>query len=221
MRIDGQPFEIQVIGEDGKPIAETGAGYAALMHGEKYKFRFKNETDTRAGIQIKIDGTPFQKMLVIDANATADLETIPDTGKRLTFFAEGSDEASQALLDMVEAADLGVVSATFTRERGMLKRMLRMRPSFDSLDGFGGGMRGGSRETFGGGMKGLGSGGTGLSGHSNQYFASTTFNRDYAIEPVTINLRLAHDPNRRILDAHSIPGRSKPVENPVPPPVQK
>lgn len=224
MKIEGQPFEIQIIGDDDQPIAETAKGYAGLDHGEQYKIRIRNSSDTRAAIHFEIDGTPFSKELVVGANATADLETIPDTGKRFTFFAQDSDEAKQALLDDVSPESLGVVSATFKREKKYEPPARLSFADFGPMRGGGGMMRGGG-DTFGGGAitrggGSLGAGGTGLSGYSGQTFGTTIFNTDESIPPVTINLRLAHEPNRqRALDAHPIPGRAKPVANDVPPPV--
>lgn len=214
MKIEGQPFEIQIIGEDGKPIdINVNTGYAGLRHGEQYKIRIINNADTRAAISFTIDGIKFQNKLVIPANSNADLETIPDTGKRLTFFAQDMQEAQQALLGEVPREDLGVVSATFTREKKPEPRPMRL--SFASTRGV--------EDCFGGGMEGtksFGAGGTGLSGHSNQRFGQTTFDTDSKFPSVTINLRLVHDPARTNgLDAHPIPGRQKPVANEVPPPV--
>ncbi len=213
MRIKGQPFAIEVIGEDDQPVTETKKGHAKMAHGELYKIRIKNETDTRAAIQFSVDGTPFDRKLVIPANSTADLETIPNTGKRLTFFAEGTDEAKQALLGSVSDDNLGVISATFEQERKFEPPPVDLYAtrSFGPTT-FGGGFRGASR--------GLGAGGTGLSGYSNQTFGKTYFDTDTSKPPVTINVRLVHDPKReRPLDAHAIPGRVQPVENKVPPPV--
>ncbi len=56
-----------------------------------------------------MDGTPWNARLVIPAGETADIETIPDTTKRLTFFAKGTPEAQQALLGEVNAQNLGVI----------------------------------------------------------------------------------------------------------------
>lgn len=202
MKIEGQPFEIQIIGEDDQPIQETKEGYAGLLHGETYKIRIINETNTRACINFTVDGTPFKTGLVIGKDSTADLETIPGTGKKLTFFAEGSDEAKQALLGEISEQDLGVISASFTREKKFeMPKMFFACPPMQRSESYG-------------------AGGTGLSGHSNQHFSNTTFNTDENYPPVTINLRLVHDPDRKKpLDAHPIPGRQGPVSNDVPPPI--
>ncbi len=204
MKIEGQPFEIQIIGEDDQPVTETSEGYVGLRHGEHYKIRFTNHLDTRACIHLNIDGTPVETGLVIGKERIGDLETIPGTNKRITFFAQGSEEAKQALLDDVTEQNLGVISASFTREKKFeMPKMKSLLPRIDLCS------------------RGYDAGGTGLSGHSNQRFVPTIFDTDKEYPPVTINLRLAHDPERtKALDAAPIPGRRQPVSNDVPPPVK-
>lgn len=50
MIIDGQPFELQIIGEDGNPVQETAQGHIGLCHGECYKIRFTNKADVRVAV---------------------------------------------------------------------------------------------------------------------------------------------------------------------------
>lgn len=135
----------------------------------------------------------------------SDLETIPNTGKKLTFFEAGTKEAQQALLGDVSQQNLGVISAAFYRER----------PASIMLGLVAHGERGGFTRSFGNAS----AGGTGLSGYSSQRFTTTSFTDDPNAQPVTLNIRLYCDPNRKSsLDAHTIPGRV-PSSNPVPPPI--
>ena len=203
MRIEGHPFELQIIGEDGNPVQETAQGHIGLCHGECYSLRLTNEGNVRVAVQLTIDGTPLENRFVVGGYRFSDLETIPNTGKKLTFFESGTNEAQQAFLDGVSEQNLGVISATFSREK----------PKQVVLGLFN------TRGLSEGASRSASAGGTGLSGYSNQRFSPTSFNDDTMFEPVTLNIRLYCDPNRKSsLDAHPIPGRVR-SSNPVPPPV--
>lgn len=210
MKIDGQPFELQIVGQDGKIVEHRAEGYVGLAHKEQYKLRIANTANRRVAVELVIDGTPFEKRLVIAANHVADIETIPDTGKKLTAFLDNSDEGRQALLGHVSDENLGLISATFVLEKPAPPRfaVLRMAPSCSMLPDLGGQTRGTAM-------------GTGLSGFSNQRFQQTSFTNDPDFAPVTLHLRLHNDESRKIgVDASPIPGRqtSTPIPAPVPRP---
>lgn len=155
-------------------------------------------------MSLTIDGTGLPQRFVIPANSQVDLETIPDTGRALTFFANDTDEARQALLNHVSKKDLGVISCTLTLE---MKRPVAVLSFF-----------GGGNSVMRGGINTFGAGGTGLSGKSTQQFQKTTFRDDPQILPVTINLRLVHDTERnRSPSVQPIPGKT--IANEVPPPI--
>ena len=117
IEIPGQPFAMSVVGKDGYPIRQIKSGYVALRHGEQYTLRFTNKADERAAIAIVTDGTPWESRIVIDPGTTAEVETIPGTGKRLTFFAKESKEAKKAYLGSVSSSNMGLLSASFTLEK--------------------------------------------------------------------------------------------------------
>ncbi len=190
---------------------EGFSGYVGLAHKEQYKLRITNNAPTRAAFQFSLDGTKWAKPLFLDAGATADIETIPDTGKRLTFFAKGTEEGRAA--NLPNGPELGLVSAKITQERPPAPAALCLDSLTRGPDFLGRGAMGG-----GGATKGLGAGISGLSGYSSQQFCGTYFDQDSSKPPVTLTVRLAHDPERRVLDAAPIPGRA-PTANEVPPPI--
>lgn len=203
IQIPDQPFAMSVVGEDGNPIRQIRNGYVALRHGEHYTLRFTNRADVRAAIAIMMDGTPWESRIVIDPNTTAEVETIPGTGKRLTFFAKESKEANKAYLSSVSASNMGLISASFMPEKPTPKV-----------------------ETSGeyrvmGEVAGLGAGGTGLTGKSSQQFSQVSFEDDPSVAPVVLHVRLvALKPAPEPDDVTPIPGRKAPVEMAVPPPIQ-
>lgn len=210
MKIEGRPFEIQILGQDGKPATETEEGYVGLAHCEPYKIQLSTSEPFRSiAVQLKIDGTEIPHFFVFSKNSPCCLETFPGKDGKLTFFAAGTEEAKRANLAAVSQQDLGVISATFFS--GELEPRLP-RWGWRTSSYYGSQIMRGGDSPF----QGARAGGTGLSGISNQEFVRTTFDEDISREPVTINLRLVLAEKIGVRPLHK---PQPPTSNPVPAPL--
>jgi hypothetical protein len=227
-------FRLAIKDSSGQVHEGDENGYVVLRHGEHYTIVLGNDSAGKAVVYGKIDevdwsggdaGDKFQ----LRPYGTFNIEHPACDNGRFTFYATGSDEAAAAGEAAVAKEDKGIVQVTFVPERRQIQ------PTHDDF-GYGGAYRGGpvmrgggatrggemfgGPESFGstrgGGTKGLGSGISGLAGHSDQQFQQVSGIDEDRDREVTITLRLVHDKSVTY-GARPLPGRR--TANPVPPSV--
>jgi len=220
--------------------SEKTSGYVEIEHGKKYTLVLRNNHWVCCDAQVSIDGKDIGTFRV-DPCSSIRLERMPDDDGRFTFYRKGSKEYIKSDLDNVSIEDLGLIRVTFTPEKDSLEidevlwtdeTLLNVNDETlwnvneplgdkiycgDVLDNITYSACTHRRDS---GVTAqncsISSGGTGLSGHSNQGFISVgSIQKDYS-QQTTINLRLVERKNRS-----EDPRPLKPVmrSNPVPPPV--
>ena len=163
---------------------EVDAGYVQLPHGAVYSIVLGNEMDRPCDAWITIDGKTVGGWRV-PARMNVNIERpVHDTG-RFTFYQIGSHEAQLAAL--ADNDSLGLVTVEFRPER---------KPNPTSRSN----------------KQGLRSGGTGLTGHSEQEFVGVEALRYDEHEIVIIHLRLLALPSDT-----PRPLTAAPSSTPIPP----
>lgn len=229
MKIQGVPaefptYELTIIGEDHKAIAETAEGYVGLGHMETYKLQFNNASNERIVAKTSIDGKPVGDF-VIHSRATVTIERPVDAQQLFTFVKSDSKQGKAAGVKNIAEDMRGLVTVTFVPEK---KRDYSLRSDeFEHI--LRRGLSGGNH-TFGGGLatKGMTTRGggadfkegiTGLTGRSDQRFNTISMDLDNA-RAVTLNLRLGFDKARKAEPEIRPLGATAPSA-PVPPPFGK
>ena len=188
---------------------EVPGGYVELRHGQQYTLRLKNANRLRCDAAVYVDGKHVGTWR-LNGFDHIDLERPAHDHGRFTFYKSGTTEANQAGLEKND--ELGLVKVVFTPEAERIVRPLvssvrsnwTISPPYSTTITMDAGeapvayaMAATSRYD---------SGGTGLSGHSNQNFGSVApLDYDYS-KQTTIHLRLvtpSDDP--RPLTAFSSP----------------
>ncbi len=210
--------------------SETSDGYVKLPHNTQYKIKLGNTGNRRSDCEVSVDGKSVGTFR-IDSDSTIILERPIDDSGKFTFYKDGTSEARAAELDLVSKDDRGLISVTFKPEKETTHSNYNepkwvtgsFYPQFwkatkPDLDLKGPAPYHRRVKTAAFNLKGLSgqsvtSGGTGLSGNSNQTFYDVA-NLDCDTENfVTINLRLvAGEDGPR-------PLKKKIKTNPIPPPV--
>lgn len=192
---------------EGKELAN---GYVALTHGQQYSITLAILTDWvsksayRCNAQVTIDGIDVGTWRVSSGRMTTIEHGVEDNG-RFTFYRADSREAIAVGLDSVNRNQLGLISVTFTPEMEPINRPQQVSKSITR-----GCLNVYDENTTRGGFS---SGGTGLSGRSDQEFdiaENVILDRSKA---VTISLRLVCDSSRNDNEPRPLRG------NPVPPPI--
>jgi hypothetical protein len=193
----------------------------------------KNEAGLRCDVEVRVDGLD-QGTYRLDAFGGMTLECpgAKDKG-RFTFFRSSSDAGRAAGADAVSRDDRGLVQATFRYEK---PRRVRPAKTVVRTTGFRGGASGQSQSygsrwqsdmteslrsvgTAHGMDKGVESGVTGLTGHSDQQFR-TVSPLDYDPDNVVVvSLRLIASDDQTV-GVRPLPGRTPPAANPVPAPAE-
>lgn len=166
---------------EGKPL---NGGYVAMSHGTAYTISLSNHSTRRCDAEVRIDGGIVGTWRIEGESVIRLERPVHDTG-RFTFFKSGTPEAESA--GIVNGDQNGLITVTFYPEiaPGVL-------------------CAGQSRPL-------LSEGGTGLTGESDQKFATASrIVRDTSMA-VQINLRLVAIDER--------PRPLFPRSNPIPPPV--
>jgi len=183
---------------------ELAGGYVELDHDTQYSLRLKNNYHgRRCDARVTIDGKHIGTWR-IEARGNIGIDRpAHDTG-RLTFYKSGSRDGHKAGLDEVRVDDLGLIEVVFTpeimwtyvsaatSEPAVTRKSIPMygyddnstagRSFSDTQECYT--VSNSTREGS------LSSGGTGLSGKSNQNFSNAqSIQYDYSAE-TTINLRL-------------------------------
>lgn len=173
---------------------DTPEGYVEMTHGEVYALRVTSFSDRRADVRIEIDGEEIGAWRVEPRSGFVLERGVSDSGK-FTFFLSGSKEASQAGLTVVPEDQLGLIKATFLPE--LVRPMHKIhRPT---------------RLTRGTMFSFQSSGGTGLTGHSDQQFSNVAgLQHDNKLTTV-VHLRLIGKSEVRPKVSY---------QNPVPPPIR-
>ncbi len=187
-------------------------GYVHMRHSEEYSVRMHNQSGKRIEAELRIDGEhvgtwrlgPYQ---------TAQIERPANVAKKFAFYASNSHEGMTVGAAMVAQQNRGVVGVTFYPEKQAEPQVYRHPQWTYTAD---------SNQTlsYGGNTmrnapisKGLESGVTGLTGHSNQSFGSVAaLQRDYA-NAITIELRLVIGEQS---DPQPLPGRQRKISAPPP-----
>ncbi len=183
-------FSLQVKGNTDNPT-ESDNGYVYMAHGETYSLFLMNANHLRCEAEVSIDG---ELVGVYRLSSTLTIERPPQSNKQFTFFASNTPEAQATQLGCVDKDKLGVVSVKFVPEKTKLtiapscldeayRGCVLIRPVCFDHDIYRG------YET----TKSSSSGGTGLSGHSDQQFQTVAgLDRDEN-NTTTLELRLIHD----------------------------
>lgn len=225
-------FSVRVVG--GHEVAN---GYVEMQHGRTYMLMLRNDRDVRCDARVEIDGQHVGTFRIA-AHANIQIEhPVEDQGK-FTFYELGTREAHQAKL--VDDATLGLISVTFTPEQApSINYMIHTYPerktwkrdkwiqtpyvtwdehtmytaSDSDVDVYTTGntsCRAGLASAAC--VAEHASGGTGLSGHSNQEYCDAAWiTYDYT-QRTTINLRLVgvrhtNEPRPLTTRANPIPPR--------------
>lgn len=215
--------------------ADDYNGYVRLPHGASYAVCFSNQQNRRADAELSIDGLSMGTWR-LSAYQTSCVDRPADDTGRFTFYRARSSEGYAVGSADVSRQDKGLVSVRYYPE---IERVYApgpprpvvpysrtepmMRSQEDAMD-----YAAPSSEAYSSAPTArqykrtpprgnLGAGVTGLSGHSNQHFATAgPIERDYA-DAVTVQLRLVHDPMMdRPTNPRPLPGR---YDRLAPPPV--
>jgi len=193
-------------------------GYVRMDHMQRYEVRLGSSYYGESDAKIEIDGKEIGVFRVHSNSAIVIERSIKDKG-RLTFLTNGTREYFDAGLDRVPANQRGLIKVTFYPERLRHRVTEKTEVPHETTEG--------KIATFG--SKDLRSGGTGLTGRSDQEFRDANeITRDYS-NSVTIYLRLVEEERFRASESEVRPledtrnyGRtSVPRNNPVPPPVER
>lgn len=207
---------------------EQDNGYVAMAHKQEYKLCLRNEKDLPCDAEVRIDGKDVGTWR-IEPHTSITLERPAHDNGKLTFYEVDTAEGRAANLQSGDS-NLGLISVTFKHGYVCTARPLTVNPTYpnwyyttwttgnttwtaaspDSLtdntvhcysasSNFAGTVMTESPKK---------AGGTGLSGHSNQYFY-TVAPLGYTQYPVTIHLRLVGVEVRPL----------EPCSTPVPPPI--
>lgn len=157
-------------------------GYIKLKHLEKYFLGIRNRSASSVLATVTIDGKNVGGF-IIKQGGFLSLDTIPGSGKQFTFIASGTREAI-GTIDNLAAEERGLIKVDFQKE----KQIYPLHEAcIEQPRSYGGGQSTKSIER---------SGGTGLSGTSNQRFKTVDFEVDTS-ETWTIYLRLIADVEKR------------------------
>jgi hypothetical protein len=210
---------------------ETHSGYVEMRHGKQYSIQLRNDRDVPCDAKVSVDGKEIGVWRIYAKSGILLERPAEDTG-RFTFYELGTDEAVKAKLHSVKPNDLGLVQVLFTPMRNWTMTVsyppnyyhpsdpyyYKPWPSDDNGTAA-------TTNSFpvtltamncspGGTKPQASSGGTGLSGHSQQAFSPVgEIALDHS-QATTITLRLII---RQSSDAREL----RPIQNanPVPPPL--
>lgn len=184
---------------------ETAGGYVELEHGKQYRLVLRNSRNTACDAKIEIDGKDVGTFRIY-AYSSVTLERPAGDQSKFTFLKLGTDEAKQAQLNEHDP-NLGLVRVTFTPEFFVkplpMPYVQTVQPSWTYTPSATWTANATYRSaTIGDGGDAVAmaamptensfsrSGGTGLTGHSNQDFTTVaTLNYDLS-QQTTIFLRL-------------------------------
>jgi len=198
LKIDVNPY-----GDDNAPYApETPDGYVSMAHKQTYAIELTNYNSLSAEAEISIDGRMVGSYM-LRKNSSFALEHPSKSNKKFTFLASNTPEAQTAQLGCIAKDKLGVVSVKFIPEKPKMPTI-----PFCVDDNL---YRGDTKSL--GASRGLSSGGTGLSGHSDQQFRTVAgLDRDEN-NTTTLELRLIHDSSIK-QDIEPLHNRNTVVEAP-------
>ena len=190
-------------------------GYISMNHLQVYEIRLGSSFYGLSDAKIEIDGKEVGVFRIKSNQAVVIERNVKDRG-RFTFLRNGTQEYFNAGLDRVSSANRGLIKVVFYPQRinyrniepNNLPHETGLPSSFD-----------------------LKSGGTGLSGMSNQDFQDAiNIERDYS-KTTTIYLRLIEatryqtsEPSNEIRPLEDVNNYGRvtvPKNNPVPPPVER
>ncbi len=190
---------------------EESSGYVSMRHGQVYQIQLRNNNSRRCDAQIEVDGKVVG-VWRLNAYQSSQLEHPAHDEGKFTFYKLGTQEAQSAQLSASDP-NLGLIKVTFTPEK-------EVRPATVSVGYSGTATYRGLGDTYSSDVysmpKGIdmsftsqsrSSGGTGLSGHSNQqYGQAAEIEYDYSGQTV-IHLRLVckDDDGVRPLTQYSTP----------------
>ena len=175
---------------------ERSDGYIGMRHGQVYTIRIGNTGPKKCDAILSIDGLPMGTFR-LNPKQIWSLEHPATSKGRFTFFGLNTAEAQSSLIQ--KDSQTGLIQVEF-------------RPEYQ--EGFDSGLISFSDTED---PDWLGAGGTGLTGRSDQFYATAGKIR-YApeIEFIVISLRLGNL-SRDSSEARPLPGRQ--ISNPVPPPL--
>jgi len=160
--------------------ASDDEGYVYMPHMRQYEVRLKSKAGVRSDAKVVIDGKEVG-VFRVEPNQTIVIERSLGDTARFTFIQKQTREYFAAKLDQVESGKLGLISVTFTPERGYGQSVPANKPKIESP----------KRVAEEGPLKtSARSGGTGLTGQSNQQFNYVQGIQYDQGRQVTLHLRL-------------------------------
>lgn len=223
MRIDN--FEMKICGGIAD---ESSDGYVKMQHGQTYKVVLVNTGNRDSDVELNIDGKNTGSFRLNKWSSVTIERPVNDNGK-FTFYKDGTVESRHAGIDGVAKRNRGLVQAIFKPEKYKETYTydntvpISCPDVFDydtpkwlgSLDGLTATYNNSTIKGLARGPSGqsVSSGGTGLSGKSNQSFYTVS---DLDVDPnefITINLRLVCNESIRPLISAKV--RSNPIPSPV------
>jgi len=217
-----------------------GGGYVVLNHKQQYVIKLVNNNLTRCSAEVCVDGKPIGEW-IINGNSSIALERPLNDDGKFTFYKNGTKEFHNTLKD-VQKSDRGLITVTFKQE--LIRFTWPIRPNWtigstpNTVGGcfntfvdntvYHSGIMGSStvnlcshntnnKEEKASGF-GFSSGGTGLSGKSDQTFYTVHFEANNATA-VTMSIRLVGK-QRRNQPTREEPRKLQPVtHNTYPMPV--
>ena len=190
-------FEVNICGRH-----ERQGGYVVLDHSETYTLELINhDPRCRAEATVQIDGKEVGTWR-LSASQTIRIERPVNEAKMFTFYHDGTDQSRTAGI-VTGDSENGHIAVTFVAEKErslyMESDSFRSAPLVNSF----------------GATAAYCSGGTGLSGHSNQTFRTVSGLDKDRSTTTTIHLRLVGDSGIHPLQSiHTNP----PLSNPIPVP---
>lgn len=203
------------VGKNWISNPSDGRGYVSMNHMQIYEIRLGSSFYGLSDVKIEIDGKEVGIFRIKSNQAVVIERNIKDRG-RFTFLRNGTQEYFNAGLDRVSSANRGLIKVTFYPQRINYRNIEPNNSPHET----------GLPSTFD-----PKSGGTGLSGISNQDFKYTeNIDKDYS-KTTTIYLRLieavqyqASEPLNQVKPLEDINNYGRvtmPKNNPVPPPVER
>ena len=194
---------------------ERNGGYVHLRHGQTYSIIIKNGKSVNSDVTVSLDGKEIGSWRV-NSYQTIRLERPANEEKLFTFYKSGSVEADQSQLSSVGRDELGLVKVTFRFSQNPSPiydyAMAAVPVTYTCrTEPFG---KDYGKTRLVGSLGLTSSGGTGLSGHSNQKFNNVSPLTYDDAQTMTIFLRLVCSGENEITPLTPVTRSS-----PYPPPV--
>jgi hypothetical protein len=181
---------------------ETGNGYVEMAHGSQYNLLLSNHSGRKTDAEVYVDGKSVG-VFRLDPYQSWSIERPVNEKKLFTFFNDGSAEFYQSDLGNVSKNDLGLITVIFKPEKRVQPTYKYRGPSGQSIN-----------TMYSCSTSEYSSGGTGLTGRSNQEFREVK-NLEYSNDEfLSINLRLVSR-NRNTVSPLKALTRSTPIPKPV------